>query len=60
MKSGVAACVAAAKAVHDTGIELEGRLSIHSVVDEQAGGFGAMDAVKRGKLAKRAIVAEPT
>ena len=60
MKSGVAACVAAAKALRDVGVELEGRLSIHSVVDEEAGGFGAMDAVKRGKLAKRAIIAEPT
>ena len=54
MKSGVAACIAAAKAVRDVGIDLEGRLSIHSVVDEEAGGFGAMDAVKR------AIIAEPT
>ena len=60
MKSGVAACVAAARALRDVGVELEGRLSIHSVVDEEAGGFGAMDAVKRGKLAKRAIIAEPT
>ncbi|RLL64648.1 ArgE/DapE family deacylase [Ochrobactrum soli] len=60
MKSGVAACVAAARAIRKAGVELEGRLSIHSVVDEEAGGFGSIDAVKRGKLAKAILVAEPT
>jgi acetylornithine deacetylase len=60
MKSGVAACVAAARAIRNAGITLDGRLAIHSVVDEESGGFGAMDAVKRGKLAKAILVAEPT
>lgn len=60
MKSGVAACVAAARAIRKAGIELQGRLAIHAVVDEEAGGFGAMDAVAKGKLAKGAIIAEPT
>ncbi|SOC46381.1 acetylornithine deacetylase [Rhizobium subbaraonis] len=60
MKGGVAACLAAAWAIRAAGIELDGRLSIHTVVDEEAGGFGAMDAVKRGKLAKAVLVAEPT
>ena len=60
MKSGVAACVAAAHFIRKAGLTLDGRLSIHSVVDEEAGGFGAMDAVKRGYLAKGAIIAEPT
>ncbi|MEX0343562.1 MAG: M20 family metallopeptidase [Rhizobiaceae bacterium] len=60
MKSGVAACIAAAHAIRQAGIELEGRLAIHSVVDEEAGGFGAMDLVKNKRLAKRAIIAEPT
>ncbi|MEM9108166.1 MAG: M20/M25/M40 family metallo-hydrolase, partial [Pseudomonadota bacterium] len=60
MKSGVAACIAAAHAIRKAGIELEGRLAIHSVVDEEAGGFGAMDLVKTKRLAKRAIIAEPT
>ncbi|MEM7445299.1 MAG: ArgE/DapE family deacylase [Pseudomonadota bacterium] len=60
MKSGVAACIAAARAIRKAGVELEGRLSIHTVVDEEAGGFGAMDAVAKGKLAKHAIIAEPT
>lgn len=60
MKSGVAACISAARAIRKAGIELEGRLSIHSVVDEEAGGFGAIDVVSKGKLAKHAIIAEPT
>ncbi|WP_136659569.1 ArgE/DapE family deacylase [Nitratireductor sp. XY-223] len=60
MKGGVASCLAAARAIREAGVELDGRLSIHSVVDEEAGGFGAIDAVKRGKLARRAIIAEPT
>lgn len=60
MKGGVAACIAAAKAIREAGVALEGRLSIHAVVDEEAGGFGAIDAVKRGRLAKHAIIAEPT
>jgi len=60
MKGGVAACVAAARAIRQAGIDLEGRLSMHAVVDEEAGGFGAMDAVKRGELAKAVLVAEPT
>ncbi|GAB5505584.1 MAG: ArgE/DapE family deacylase [Rhizobiaceae bacterium] len=60
MKGGVAACLAAANAIRRAGVELNGRLAIHSVVDEEAGGFGAMDLVKTRRLAKRAIVAEPT
>lgn len=60
MKGGVAACISAARAIRQAGIELEGRLSIHSVVDEEAGGFGAIDLVEKGKLARNAIIAEPT
>ncbi|PJR14225.1 M20 family metallopeptidase [Sinorhizobium meliloti] len=60
MKAGVAACVAAARAVRHAGIKLDGRLAIHTVVDEEAGGFGAMDLVKRSRLARNAIVPEPT
>jgi acetylornithine deacetylase len=60
MKGGVAACVAAARAVRRLGIELEGRLSLHSVIDEEAGSLGAIDAVKRGQRASAVLVAEPT
>jgi len=60
MKGGLAACVAASQAIAQIGIELEGRLSIHAVVDEEAGGFGAIDAVAKGHLAQTVLVAEPT
>lgn len=60
MKGGVAACISAVRAIHKAGIELEGKLSIHTVVDEEAGGFGAIDLVNKGILAKHAIIAEPT
>ncbi|MDP7196521.1 MAG: M20/M25/M40 family metallo-hydrolase, partial [SAR202 cluster bacterium] len=52
--------IAAARAIRLAGIELEGRLSIHSVVDEETGGSGAIDAVKKGHLAKTILVPEPT
>jgi acetylornithine deacetylase len=60
MKSGVAAAISAVRAIRKAGIELEGRLAIHSVVDEETGGFGAIDAVRRGRLAKAAIITEPS
>jgi len=60
MKGGIAACISAARAIRKAGVQLEGRLSIHTVVDEEAGGFGAIDLVEKDKLAKHAIIAEPT
>ncbi|XIA67791.1 M20 family metallopeptidase [Bradyrhizobium sp. TZ2] len=60
MKSGVAAAIAAIRAIRIARIELQGRVAIHSVVDEESGGFGAIDTVKRGYLAKAAIVTEPS
>jgi len=60
MKSGVAAAIAAIRAIRTAGIELDGRVAMHSVVDEETGGFGAIDAVKRGNLAKAAIITEPS
>ncbi len=60
MKGGLAACVAAAKAIRDAGIVLVGRLDIHAVVDEEAGGFGALALIEKGQLATAAIVAEAT
>ena len=60
MKGGIAAAITAARAIHQLGIKLDGRLSVHSVVDEEAGGFGAIDLLRRGHVAKRAIISEPT
>jgi acetylornithine deacetylase/succinyl-diaminopimelate desuccinylase family protein len=60
MKSGLAAGVAVARAIARAGIKLDGRLEIHAVVDEEAGGFGARDLVERGRRAAGLIVMEPT
>lgn len=60
MKSGVAAAIAAIRSIRKAGIELNGRVAIHSVVDEEAGGFGAIDAIQRGHVAKAAIITEPS
>ena len=60
MKGGLAACIGAVRAIRWAGVELDGRLSVHSVVDEEAGGFGAIDLLRRGHAAGRAIIAEPT
>jgi acetylornithine deacetylase len=60
MKAGVAAAIGAIRAVGAAGIELQGRVAIHSVVDEEAGGFGTIDAIKRGHIAKSAVITEPS
>ncbi|MBS7652150.1 MAG: M20 family metallopeptidase [Candidatus Bathyarchaeia archaeon] len=59
MKSGVAAMSVAAKAVKNSGIELEGDLIVACVVGELQGGVGTIHLVKSGVLADMAIVPEP-
>jgi acetylornithine deacetylase len=60
MKSGVAASLAAIRALLKAGYHPEGRIDFHSVVDEEAGGFGSIAATKRRPLAKGGIITEPT
>ena len=60
MKSGLAANVAVARAIKRAGVALRGRLEIHAVVDEEAGGFGARDIIERGRRAAGVIVTEPS
>ena len=60
MKGGIAAFIAAAKAIRDEGIDLAGSLELHSVVDEEAGGGGTKAVIKNNYRADAAIVAEPT
>lgn len=60
MKAGLAAAIAAAAAIHDCGIDLAGRFEVHSVVDEEAGGFGSQDVVRRGHAGSAVISAEPS
>ncbi|WP_247282747.1 MULTISPECIES: M20/M25/M40 family metallo-hydrolase [unclassified Bradyrhizobium] len=59
IKSGVAAAIGAIRGIRAAGIEVQGRVAIHFVVDEEAGGCGAIDAVKRGYLARAAAITEP-
>lgn len=60
MKGGLAAAIAAIRAIARAGVKLNGRLELHAVVDGEAGGFGARDLVKRGRRAGGLIVTEPT
>jgi acetylornithine deacetylase len=58
MKAGLAASLAACRAIHGLGLKLEGRLEFHAVVDEEAGGFGAMQAATRSPAPEAVLVAE--
>jgi acetylornithine deacetylase/succinyl-diaminopimelate desuccinylase family protein len=58
MKAGLAACLAAVRALRQVDAPLRGRLEFHAVVDEEAGGFGAMAAAARQPKAAAVLVAE--
>ncbi len=60
MKGGLCCAIYAAKALHDAGLELGGRLIVESVVGEEDGGIGTLAAVERGYRADGAVVLEPT
>ena len=59
MKASLAAQLAAAKSLVDSGVELEGDLLITAVADEEHSSIGADDLVKHIR-ADAAIVTEPT
>ncbi len=60
MKGGLACAIFAAKAIHDAGVTLKGKLMIESVIGEEDGGVGALAAVVRGYKADAAVIMEPT
>ena len=60
MKGGLCCALFAAKAIHDAGVRLQGRLMIESVIGEEDGGVGTLAAVLRGYRAEGAIIMEPT
>lgn len=63
MKASLAACIWAVKDVVNRADDLNGRLVVESVVDEEAGGIGAAQASLRNPYPfdrDAAIVAEPT
>ena len=60
MKAGVVAALLAAKALHDSGLRLAGKLALHSVVGEEDGGLGAWATLQRGHRGDLAVILEPT
>jgi acetylornithine deacetylase len=60
MKGGLCCALFAAKALHDAGVKLKGRLMIESVIGEEDGGVGTLAAILRGYRADGAVVVEPT
>jgi len=60
MKGGIVAALYAVKAIVDSGAPLKGRVMLETVIGEEDGGVGALDAVLRGYRADAAIVPEPS
>ena len=60
MKGGLCAALYAARAIHDAGVRLTGKLLIESVIGEEDGGVGTLATILRGYHADGAIVVEPT
>lgn len=60
MKAGVAANLAVARAVVDSGVKLKRPLAVHSVISEEDGGLGAFATMLRGHRGETAVISEPT
>lgn len=60
MKGGIVAALYAIKAIIDSGVQLKGKVMLETVIGEEDGGVGALDAVLRGYRADAAIVPEPS
>lgn len=60
MKGGNLALMLAIEAIQALGIKLKGDVILQSVVEEESGGAGTLDAILRGYKADAAIIPEPT
>jgi acetylornithine deacetylase len=60
MKGGIVAALYAIKAIVDCGVPLKGKVMLETVIGEEDGGVGALDAVLRGYRADAAIIPEPS
>ncbi len=60
MKGGLSCALFAVKAIRGTGIQLDGKLMIESVVGEEDGGVGTLASVLRGYTADGGVIMEPT
>lgn len=60
MKAGVAANLAAVRAVRRAGLALDRPYALHFVIGEEDGGLGAFATLRRGHAGRRCIITEPT
>jgi acetylornithine deacetylase len=60
MKGGLAAGLAAMRAIVASGVPLNGRLALHSVIAEEDGGAGTLATLQRGHTGDAALSMEPT
>jgi acetylornithine deacetylase len=60
MLGGVAAILAAVRAVRDSGAEFTRGLAVHAVSAEEDGGLGAWATLQRGHRGQACVIAEPT
>jgi acetylornithine deacetylase len=60
MKGGLAAALAAVRALRDAGVRLARPLAVHSVVGEEDGGLGAWATLARGHTGDACVIPEPT
>ena len=60
MKGGLAAALAAMRALIDAGVRLPGRVALHSVIAEEDGGAGTLATLLRGHGGDGALSMEPT
>lgn len=60
MKGSIACAIAAARALRQHDVTLNGDLQLHIVVDEEGGGGGTRAALDKGYKADAALVVEPT
>ena len=60
MKGGLAAALAALRALAASRVRLGGRVALHSVIAEEDGGAGTLATIVRGHRGEGAISMEPT
>ncbi len=60
MKAGVAANLAVARALVNSGIKLRRPFAVHTVISEEDGGLGAFATMLRGHSGEAAVISEPT
>lgn len=60
MKSGLIASILAVKLIKDSGLSIPGNIKVMSVVDEEGGGNGTINAVMNGIDGDYCIICEPS